>query len=64
MFGSALFSSSILTISVCPLDDAVCSGIQPPCGDSSLKHTRYNRTLANTDMPAYFFIAKLMYIMT
>ncbi len=35
MLGSALFSSSILTISVCPLYDAIYSGVLPYCGDNS-----------------------------
>ena len=35
MLGSALFSSSTLTTSVCPLYDALYSGVEPFCGDNS-----------------------------
>ncbi len=35
MLGSALFSSSILTISVCRMSDALYSGVIPYCGDNS-----------------------------
>ncbi len=35
MLGSALFSNSTLTTSVCPQSDAVYSGVAPSCGDNS-----------------------------
>ncbi len=51
MLGSALFSINSLTTSVCPLGDAIFSGVQPFCGDNSNETYRTQYWHAHYIMP-------------